>query len=62
MVLATLVAAAGIMTDSQILIIGAMVVAPEFGPLAGFAVAEPRGRSEVAPAPRFRRTDRRATA
>jgi uncharacterized hydrophobic protein (TIGR00271 family) len=27
------------MTDSQILIIGAMVVGPEFGPLAGLAVA-----------------------
>jgi uncharacterized hydrophobic protein (TIGR00271 family) len=39
MVLATLIASAGIMTDSQILIIGAMVVGPEFGPLAGFCVA-----------------------
>jgi uncharacterized hydrophobic protein (TIGR00271 family) len=39
MVLATLIAACGIMTDSQILIIGAMVVGPEFGPLAGLAVA-----------------------
>jgi uncharacterized hydrophobic protein (TIGR00271 family) len=39
MALATLIAAAGIMTDSQILIIGAMVVGPEFGPLAGFCVA-----------------------
>jgi uncharacterized hydrophobic protein (TIGR00271 family) len=39
MVLATLIAAAGIMTDSQILIIGAMVVGPEFGPLAGLCVA-----------------------
>jgi uncharacterized hydrophobic protein (TIGR00271 family) len=39
MVLATLIAAIGIMIDSQILIIGAMVVGPEFGPLAGFCVA-----------------------
>jgi uncharacterized hydrophobic protein (TIGR00271 family) len=39
MVLATLIAAVGIMTDSQILIIGAMVVGPEFGPLAGICVA-----------------------
>lgn len=39
MVVATLIAAAGILTDSQVLIIGAMVVGPEFGPLAGFCVA-----------------------
>ena len=39
MVLATMIAAAGILTDSQILIIGAMVVGPEFGPLAGVCVA-----------------------
>jgi uncharacterized hydrophobic protein (TIGR00271 family) len=39
MVLATMIAALGILQDSQILIIGAMVVGPEFGPLAGVAVA-----------------------
>jgi uncharacterized hydrophobic protein (TIGR00271 family) len=39
MAVATLIAAVGIMTDSQVLIIGAMVVGPEFGPLAGFCVA-----------------------
>jgi uncharacterized hydrophobic protein (TIGR00271 family) len=39
MVLATMIAALGILQDSQILIIGAMVVGPEFGPLAGLAVA-----------------------
>ena len=39
MVLATLIAAVGILTDSLILIIGAMVVGPEFGPLAGVSVA-----------------------
>lgn len=39
MVLATLIAGVGILTDSQILIIGAMVVGPEFGPLAGLCVA-----------------------
>jgi uncharacterized hydrophobic protein (TIGR00271 family) len=39
MVLATLIAATGILTDSVILIIGAMVVGPEFGPLAGLCVA-----------------------
>jgi uncharacterized hydrophobic protein (TIGR00271 family) len=39
MVLATMIAALGIVQDSQILIIGAMVVGPEFGPLAGLCVA-----------------------
>lgn len=39
MVLATLIAGVGIITDSLILIIGAMVVGPEFGPLAGVCVA-----------------------
>lgn len=39
MVLATQLAAIGILIDSQILIIGAMVVGPEFGPLAGLCVA-----------------------
>jgi uncharacterized hydrophobic protein (TIGR00271 family) len=39
MVVATMIAALGIIQDSQILIIGAMVVGPEFGPLAGLCVA-----------------------
>jgi len=39
MVLATMIAALGIIQDSLILIIGAMVVGPEFGPLAGLSVA-----------------------
>jgi uncharacterized hydrophobic protein (TIGR00271 family) len=39
MILATLIAALGIIQDSQILIIGAMVAGPEFGPLAGLSVA-----------------------
>jgi uncharacterized hydrophobic protein (TIGR00271 family) len=39
MMLATMIAALGIIQDSQILIIGAMVVGPEFGPLAGLCVA-----------------------
>ena len=38
MVLATLLASIGVVTDSQITIVGAMVVGPEFGPLAGLAV------------------------
>lgn len=46
MVVATLIAAIGIFLDSPILIVGAMVVGPEFGPLAGVCVAlvEKRGR------------------
>lgn len=39
MVLASLIAAGGILTDSLVLIIGAMVVGPEFGPLAGLCVS-----------------------
>ena len=39
MALATSIASIGILIDSQILIIGAMVVGPEFGPLAGLCVA-----------------------
>ena len=39
MVVATLIAGVGILTDSIILIIGAMVVGPEFGPLAALCVA-----------------------
>ena len=39
MVVATMIAALGIIQDSVVLIIGAMVVGPEFGPLAGLCVA-----------------------
>ena len=39
MAIATSIAAIGIIIDSQILVIGAMVVGPEFGPLAGLCVA-----------------------
>ena len=39
MVLASAIAAAGIFTDSAILVVGAMVLGPEFGPLAGICVA-----------------------
>jgi uncharacterized hydrophobic protein (TIGR00271 family) len=48
MVLATMIAAAGIVTDSIILIIGAMVVGPEFGPLAGICVALVQRRPALA--------------
>ena len=48
MVLATMIAALGILQDSSILIIGAMVVGPEFGPLAGLCVALVQRRRELA--------------
>ena len=48
MVLAMLIAAVGIFLDSPILIIGAMVVGPEFGPIAGFSVAVVQRRGELA--------------
>lgn len=39
MVIATLIAAIALLLDSPVLIVGAMVVGPEFGPLAGLTVA-----------------------
>ena len=39
MVLAMMIAAVGILLDQPILIVGAMVVGPEFGPIAGACVA-----------------------
>jgi hypothetical protein len=48
MVMATLLAGVGIYEDSAILIVGAMVVGPEFGPLAGFCVAAVHKRRELA--------------
>lgn len=48
MVLACLIASVGIFTGSPILIVGAMVVGPEFGPLAGLCVAAVERRHGVA--------------
>jgi uncharacterized hydrophobic protein (TIGR00271 family) len=48
MVLAALIAAVGIFLDSEILIVGAMVVGPEFGPIAGFCVALVQRRRDLA--------------
>jgi uncharacterized hydrophobic protein (TIGR00271 family) len=48
MVISTLLAAIAVMTDSPILIIGAMVVGPEFGPLAGVCVAIVQRRRDLA--------------
>ncbi|HSV64972.1 MAG TPA: DUF389 domain-containing protein [Mycobacteriales bacterium] len=39
MTIATLIAGVGVLVDQPILIVGAMVVGPEFGPLAGLSVA-----------------------
>jgi uncharacterized hydrophobic protein (TIGR00271 family) len=48
MCLACMIAAVGVMLDSPVLIIGAMVVGPEFGPIAGFCVAVVQRRADVA--------------
>ncbi|WP_406061287.1 DUF389 domain-containing protein [Streptomyces sp. NBC_01077] len=39
MILATMIAACGVLLDNAILIVGAMAVGPEFGPLAGVCTA-----------------------
>lgn len=46
-VLACLIASVGILLDAPILIIGAMIVGPEFGPIAGFCVAAAQRRSDL---------------
>lgn len=48
MVLAALIAAVGLFYDSPILVVGAMVVGPEFGPVAGFCVAAVNGTRALA--------------
>lgn len=48
MTLAALIASVGIFLDSPILIVGAMVVGPEFGPIAGFCVAAVQRRGPLA--------------
>jgi uncharacterized hydrophobic protein (TIGR00271 family) len=48
MVLAMQIAAVGIVIDQPILIVGAMVVGPEFGPLAGVSVAIVELRARLA--------------
>jgi uncharacterized hydrophobic protein (TIGR00271 family) len=46
-VLACLIASVGIMLGQPVLIVGAMVVGPEFGPLAGICVAIVQRRTDV---------------
>lgn len=48
MVIAMLIAAVGILNDSPVLIVGAMVVGPEFGPMAGACVAAVQRRGDLA--------------
>ncbi len=47
MALACLIASVGIFLDSPILIVGAMIVGPEFGPIAGLCVALVQRRRDV---------------
>ncbi|MEU8369793.1 DUF389 domain-containing protein [Micromonospora tulbaghiae] len=47
-VVATMIAGIGVLLDQPILIVGAMVVGPEFGPLAALCVALLRGKGSVA--------------
>ncbi|MFB0616884.1 DUF389 domain-containing protein [Streptomyces sp. AGS-58] len=46
--LATMIAACGVVLDNAILIVGAMAVGPEFGPLAGICTALVRRRPRLA--------------
>ncbi|NUU21160.1 MAG: DUF389 domain-containing protein [Streptomycetaceae bacterium] len=46
--IATMIAACGVLLDNPILIVGAMVVGPEFGPLAGLCVAAVQRRRALA--------------
>ena len=48
--LACLIAAIGVVTDSTVTVVGAMVVGPEFGPLAALAVALVQRRLRPGPA------------
>jgi len=48
MVLAGIIAAIGIFLDSEILVVGAMGVGPEFGPVAGLCVAIVQKRPQLA--------------
>lgn len=48
MVIATLLAAIAILLDSPVLLVGAMVVGPEFGPIAAIAVALVQRRGALA--------------
>ena len=44
MVVATMIASVGLITGSQVLVVGSMILGPDFGPVAGIAVALVRRR------------------
>lgn len=48
MILATMIAACGVVLDNAVLIVGAMAVGPEFGPLAGVSTAVVRRAPKLA--------------
>ncbi|WP_418958577.1 DUF389 domain-containing protein [Streptomyces tritici] len=48
MILATMIAACGVVLDNAVLIVGAMAVGPEFGPLAGVCTAVVRRHGRLA--------------
>lgn len=48
MILATMIAACGVVLDNAILIVGAMAVGPEFGPLAGICTGVVRRKPRLA--------------
>ncbi|MFF9068947.1 DUF389 domain-containing protein [Streptomyces sp. NPDC014891] len=48
MILATMIAACGVVLDNAVLIVGAMAVGPEFGPLAGVCTAVVRREPRLA--------------
>jgi uncharacterized hydrophobic protein (TIGR00271 family) len=48
MTIAGIIAAGGILTNNELLIVGAMIVSPDYGPLAGFCVAIIGGTRERA--------------
>ncbi|WP_030687784.1 DUF389 domain-containing protein [Streptomyces globisporus] len=48
MILATMIAACGVVLDNAVLIVGAMAVGPEFGPLAGVCTAIVQRRPKLA--------------
>ncbi|MGN6742130.1 MAG: DUF389 domain-containing protein [Amnibacterium sp.] len=48
LIAATLISSVGLLTDSSVLVVGGMVLGPEFGPLAAVAVALVQGRWRAA--------------
>ena len=46
--LAGMIAGIGVLLDSAPIVVGAMAVSPDFGPIAAFAAGVTRGRSHIA--------------